>query len=51
MKLQEWYSDTINNPLRHIGSFAVGLQKDWDTINNAIKYNWHNSLVEGCCNL
>lgn len=49
-KMEEWYEDTINHPLRHIRTFAAGLQKDWKAITNAIKYNWNNSLVEGCVN-
>ena len=49
-KMEEWYEDNINHPLRHIRTFVAGLQKDWKAITNAIKHNWHNSLVEGCVN-
>lgn len=48
--LEKWYDEMVNEPQGNMKNFAMGLKKDWDAITNAIRYNWHNSLTEGCVN-
>lgn len=48
--LEDFCASMNNTELKRIFSFFNGLKKDWDAICNAIKYNWTNSLVEGCVN-
>lgn len=48
--LEDLCASIKNTELKRTFSFFKGLKKDWDAICNAIKYNWTNSLVEGCVN-
>lgn len=48
--LEDFCASMNNRKLKKIFSFFNEFKKDWDAICNAIKYNWTNSLVEGCIN-
>lgn len=48
--LEDLCTSIKNTELKRTFSFFNGLSKDWEAICNAIKYNWTNSLVEGCVN-
>ena len=47
MPLHKWIDTAVAMGNRALVSFALGVRKDYDAINNAIKSKWNNGRLEG----
>ena len=49
-ELDSWLESVLKSDFEKLHSFAKGIKKDIGAVNNAIKYNYTNGLVEGSVN-
>ena len=49
-ELDSWLESVLKSDFEKLHSFAKGIRKDIGAVNNAIKYNYTNGLVEGSVN-
>lgn len=48
--LNDWIVSAKNSGVTDLRNFALGLQRDWDAVSNALKFSWSNGPTEGHVN-
>lgn len=49
-KIEKWIKKAKNYKIPEIDSFINGIERDFEAVKNAIKYNYNNGLAEGSVN-
>ena len=49
-ELPHWIEKTKKLNIREMNRFILGLERDWEAIQNAIIYDYNNGLAEGSIN-
>ena len=49
-KIEKWTKKAKKYKIPEIDSFINGIERDFEAVKNAIKYNYNNGLAEGSVN-